>query len=44
MTASVLVEVAMAEFGRVDILINNAGLGVVVPALSTRVAKDFPAV
>jgi NAD(P)-dependent dehydrogenase (short-subunit alcohol dehydrogenase family) len=28
-----LVEVAMAEFGRVDILINNAGLGVVVPAL-----------
>jgi NAD(P)-dependent dehydrogenase (short-subunit alcohol dehydrogenase family) len=28
-----LVDAAMAEFGRVDILINNAGLGVVVPAL-----------
>src|SRR6516225_8891702 len=28
-----LVEATVSEFGRVDILINNAGLGVVVPAL-----------
>jgi NAD(P)-dependent dehydrogenase (short-subunit alcohol dehydrogenase family) len=29
---TVLVEAAMAEFGRVDVLVNNAGLGTAVPA------------
>jgi NAD(P)-dependent dehydrogenase (short-subunit alcohol dehydrogenase family) len=35
-----LVDAAVAEFGRLDILINNAGLGVVVPALQQS-REDF---
>jgi NAD(P)-dependent dehydrogenase (short-subunit alcohol dehydrogenase family) len=35
-----LVAAAVAEFGRVDVLINNAGVGAMVPALSQS-QKDF---
>jgi NAD(P)-dependent dehydrogenase (short-subunit alcohol dehydrogenase family) len=35
-----MVQEAMSEFGRVDVLVNNAGLGVVVPALNQS-REDF---
>ena len=38
-----LVDAAMAEFGRVDVLINNAGVGTAVPA-SRETAEEFRAV
>ena len=38
-----LVEAAMAEFGRVDVLINNAGVGTAVPA-SRETAEEFRSV
>ena len=31
-SCTALVEAAMAEFGRVDVLVNNAGIGTAVPA------------
>ncbi|MDT7709058.1 MAG: hypothetical protein QOG20_4665 [Pseudonocardiales bacterium] len=34
-----VVDAAMAEFGRVDVLINNAGIGTAVPALRETVAE-----
>ena len=37
-----LVDAAMAEFGRVDVLVNNAGVGTAVPA--TRDARAVPQV
>lgn len=38
-----LVDAAMAEFGRVDVLINNAGVGTAVPA-TRETAEEFRAV
>ena len=38
-----LVDAAMAEFGRVDVLINNAGVGTAVPA-SRETAEEFRAI
>lgn len=38
-----LVDVAMAEFGRVDVLINNAGVGTAVPA-TRETAEEFRSV
>lgn len=38
-----LVDAAMAEFGRVDVLINNAGLGTAVPA-TRETAEEFRSV
>ena len=38
-----LVDTAMAEFGRVDVLINNAGVGTAVPA-TRETAEEFRAV
>jgi NAD(P)-dependent dehydrogenase (short-subunit alcohol dehydrogenase family) len=38
-----LVDAAMAEFGRVDVLINNAGVGTAVPA-SRETAEEFRSV
>ena len=38
-----LVDAAMAEFGRVDVLINNAGVGTAVPS-SRETAEEFRAV
>jgi len=41
--AGVLVDAAMAEFGRVDVLINNAGVGTAVPA-TRETAEQFRSV
>ena len=38
-----LVDAAMAEFGRIDVLINNAGVGTAVPA-TRETAEEFRAV
>ena len=39
-----LVDAAMAEFGRVDILINNAGVGTAVPATRETPPEEFRSV